>query len=136
MTSTRAVSGANNYRSQGRKSKDQPFLPEKFGALTWHLLQQLKENTMNQSELIMTIAQVSGESRKTVEHVLKTAADVMTNALVEGAEVVLPGIGKLHVTHTDARQGRNPATGEAIAIPARVSAKFKAGSALKDALNA
>lgn len=90
---------------------------------------------MNQSELIMTVAQISGEPKKTVEHILKTAADVMTNALTEGGEVVLPGIGKLHVTHSDARQGRNPATGEAITIPAKVTAKFKAGSALKDALN-
>lgn len=90
---------------------------------------------MNQSELIMNVAQLTGESKKTVEHILKSAADIMTNALTEGSEVVLPGIGKLYVTHSDARQGRNPATGEAITIPAKVSAKFKAGTALKDALN-
>lgn len=90
---------------------------------------------MNQSELILTVAQVSGESKKTVEHILKTTADVMTSALSEGREVVLPGIGKMHTVHSDARQGRNPATGEAITIPARVTAKIKVSSVLKDALN-
>lgn len=90
---------------------------------------------MNQSELIMTVAQVSGESKKAVEAVLKTAGDVIQNALTEGADVVLPGIGKLHVKTSAPRTGRNPATGESIQIPAKTSAKFTATKSLKDALN-
>lgn len=90
---------------------------------------------MNQSELIMTVAQVSGESKKTVENVLKTAADVIQSALTEGSEVALLGLGKLHVKESAERTGRNPATGESIQIPARKSAKFSVGKALKDAIN-
>lgn len=90
---------------------------------------------MNQSELIMTVAQVTGESKKTVENVLKVAGDVIQTALTDGADVALPGIGKLHVKATAARTGRNPATGESIQIPAKTSAKFTASKALKDALN-
>ena len=51
----------------------------------------------------------------------------------EGAEVTLPGIGKLSVKQSPARIGRNPATGESINIPARNKPHFSAAKALKDA---
>lgn len=90
---------------------------------------------MNQSELILNVAQLTGESKKTVEAVLKTAGDVIQNALTESADVTLPGIGKLHVTQRAARTGRNPATGESIEIPAKNAVKFSVAKALGDALN-
>ncbi|MDP2830172.1 MAG: HU family DNA-binding protein [Sulfuricellaceae bacterium] len=90
---------------------------------------------MNQSELILKVASISGESKKAVEAVLKTAADVILASLHEGGEAILPGLGKLTVIDKPARQGRNPATGEAIDIPARRAPAFKAAKALKDALN-
>jgi DNA-binding protein HU-beta len=92
-----------------------------------------ESNTMNQSELITKVASISGESRKAVEAVLKTAGDVIGSTLGEGGEVTLPGIGKLSVTHTTARTGRNPKTGEAIEIPAKKKPHFSAAKALKDA---
>lgn len=89
---------------------------------------------MNQSELILKVASISGESKKTVEAVLKIAADVISAELVEGGEAVLPGLGKLSVNAKAARKGRNPKTGEEIDIPARRVPHFSASKALKDAV--
>ena len=89
---------------------------------------------MNQQQLILTVASVSGESKKTVEAVLKTTADVIAAELFEGGEVALPGLGKLGVKDRGARTGRNPTTGEEIAIPAKRVPAFSAAKALKDAV--
>lgn len=94
-----------------------------------------ENNTMNQSELISKVASISGETRKAVEAVLKTTGDVIQSTLGEGSEVTLPGLGKLSVAHTKARTGRNPKTGEAIAIPAKQKPHFSAAKALKDAVS-
>ncbi len=91
---------------------------------------------MNQSELIAKVASISGESKKAVESVLKTAADVIASELVEGGEVTLPGLGKLTVKARAARTGHNPKTGESIQIPAKRVPDFSAAKALKDAVNA
>lgn len=91
---------------------------------------------MNQSELILKTAQISGLAKKDVEHVLKTAGDVIGAALIEESEAALPGLGKLVAAQKAARPGRNPKTGEAMTIPARKSVKFKAAKLLTDALAA
>lgn len=91
---------------------------------------------MNQAELILKTAAVSGISKKDVEHVLKTAGEVVSTALVDEGEAVLPGLGKLSVTQRAARTGRNPKTGEAIEIPAKKVPHFSAAKALKDAVAA
>lgn len=90
---------------------------------------------MNQAELIETIAHEAASPKSEVERVLKTFAEVVKEALKEGQEVTLPGIGKLSVTLRAARTGRNPQTGEEITIAARKAPKFSAGKALKDAVN-
>ena len=89
---------------------------------------------MNQSELIIKAAQISGVSKKDVEHVLKTAGDVIGAALIEEGEAVLPGLGKLVTQQKDARDARNPKTGEVIHVPAHKAVKFKAAKSLKDAV--
>ena len=89
---------------------------------------------MNQSELILKTAQISGLSRKDIEHALKTAGDVVAAALVEEGEAVLPGLGKLSVTVRAAREGRNPATGATMHIPAKKVPHFSAAKVLKDAV--
>ena len=91
---------------------------------------------MNQSELITKVAEITGESRKAVEAVLKTTADVVAAELQEGGEVKLPDLGKLHTHAKAARTGRNPKTGEAITISARNVPVFTATKALKEAVNA
>lgn len=89
---------------------------------------------MNQAELILKTAAVSGVSKKDVEHVLKTAGDVVSDALADGGDVTLPGIGSLSVTQRAAREGRNPKTGEAIHIPAKKVPHFSAAKKLKEAV--
>lgn len=91
---------------------------------------------MNQSELILKTAQISGLTRRDVEHVLKTAGDVIQAALTEEGEAILPGIGRLTVRARAARNGRNPATGATITIPARLVPHFSAAKVLKDAVSA
>ena len=94
-----------------------------------------KEHTpMNQSELILKTAQISGLSKKDVEHALKVAGDVAGMALIEGGEVVLPGLGKLVTQQAAAKAGKNPKTGEVLRIPARMVVKFRVTKALKDAV--
>ena len=89
---------------------------------------------MNQSELISKVASISGETRKAVEAVLKTTADVIAAELEEGGDVALPGLGKLQVKHRAARTGKNPKTGAEIKIEATTVPKFSAGAAFKAAV--
>lgn len=89
---------------------------------------------MNQSELINQVADLTGESRKSVESVLKATAGAIYDELSRGGEVVLPGLGKLQAKDKAARKGRNPKTGEALTISARRVPHFSAAKALKDAV--
>lgn len=86
---------------------------------------------MNQTDLIKKVAEISGQTQTTVEHVLKTAADVVVDGLGTDGEVALPGLGKFVATEKAARTGRNPKTGEPVEIPAHKSVKFRAFKALK-----
>lgn len=91
---------------------------------------------MNQSELILKTAQITGVSKKDVEDVLKTAGIVITAALVEEGEAILPGLGKLVTQQQAERAGINPKTGAPLIIAARKAVKFKVAKALKDAVAA
>jgi len=93
---------------------------------------------MNKAQLIEAVSKNSTAEpgKAIVEAVLDGLGTVATTALKAGDEVTLPGIGKLSVTQRAARDGRNPATGEAIKIAARKAPKFSAAKALKDAVNA
>jgi len=90
---------------------------------------------MNQAELIAKVSSLSGASRKAVQDVLKSTADVIAAELKEGGEVGLPGLGRINVEVRAARTGRNPRTGEALQIPAKRGPKFHPTQALKDAVN-
>ena len=91
---------------------------------------------MNQSELILKTAQITGIPRKDVELALETAGDVVGAALVEEGEAVLPGIGRLTVKTRAAREGRNPKTGESMQIAAKKVPHFSPSKVLKDAVAA
>ena len=90
---------------------------------------------MNQSELINKTAEISGLTRREVEHALKTAGDVVQDALAGGGEAVLPGLGKLVVRRKAAHAARNPTTGSVIHVPERTAVKFRVAKALKDAVS-
>ena len=90
---------------------------------------------MKKAELITEVAERSEMQKKDVETVLKNFTEVVRDELVNGGKVQLVGFGTFEVTERKARVGKNPATKEEIQIPASKSPKFKAGKALKDAVN-
>ena len=91
---------------------------------------------MNKTELIAAIAEQAEISKKDAEKALKAFVDVVTEQLKEGEKVQLVGFGTFEVSERAAREGRNPQTGETMKIAASKAPKFKAGKALKDAVNA
>ncbi len=90
---------------------------------------------MNKTELVDKIADSADLSKAAAGRALEAALDAITAALKEGDQVALVGFGTFMVKERAARQGRNPQTGETITIGASRAPGFKAGKALKDALN-
>ena len=90
---------------------------------------------MNKADLIDAVAEDSDLTKASAARALDSAIENITNALKEGNSVTLVGFGTFTVRQREARMGRNPRTGEAIQIKASRVPGFKAGKALKDALN-
>ena len=90
---------------------------------------------MNRTELIAAIAEKTELSKKDAEKALKAFTDVVAEELKKGEKIQLVGFGTFETSERPAREGRNPHTGEAMKIEASKAPKFKAGKALKDALN-
>ena len=90
---------------------------------------------MNKAELIAAIAESADFSKKDAEKALQAFTDIVTEELKKGEKVALVGFGTFEVSVRAAREGRNPATNKTIKIPASKAPKFKAGKALKDAIN-
>ena len=91
---------------------------------------------MNKTELVAAIAEKADISKKDAEKALKAFADVVASELKKGEKVQLVGFGTFEVSERAAREGRNPQTGETMTLAACKAPKFKAGKALKDAVNA
>lgn len=90
---------------------------------------------MNKTELIAAIAERAEISKKDSEKALKAFVDVVTEQLKNDDKVQLVGFGTFEVSKRAAREGRNPQTGKTMKIAACKAPKFKAGKALKDAIN-
>ena len=90
---------------------------------------------MNKTELITAVAAKTELTKKDTEKVLKAFTDVVAEELKKGEKVQLVGFGTFEVSERAAREGRNPQTGETMKIAASKAPKFKAGKALKDAIN-
>lgn len=90
---------------------------------------------MNKTELVAAIAEKAELSKKDSEKALKAFIDVVTEELKKGDKVQLVGFGTFEVSERAAREGRNPQTGKTMKIAACKAPKFKAGKALKDAVN-
>ena len=89
---------------------------------------------MNKAELIATVAEVAGLSKKDSEKAVNATFETITAALEAGEKVSLVGFGAFDVKERAARMGRNPRTKEEVEIPASRVPQFKAGKALKDAV--
>lgn len=90
---------------------------------------------MNKSELIEAVAQSADLSKAAATRAVDAFVDSVADALREGDQVTLVGFGTFTVRERAARTGRNPRTGETISIAASKVPGFKAGKALKDAVN-
>ena len=90
---------------------------------------------MNKTELITAVAEKAEISKKESEKALKAFIDVVTEQLKAGEKDQLVGFGTFEVSERAAREGRNPQTGKTMKIEACKAPKFKAGKALKDAIN-
>lgn len=90
---------------------------------------------MNKAELINAIAASTELTKKDAEKALSATLEAITNALAQGDKVQIVGFGSFEVKKRAARTGRNPQTGETIEIAAAKLPVFKAGKALKDAID-
>lgn len=90
---------------------------------------------MNKTDLIDLVASSAEISKSAATKAVEAVIDGITSSLKDGDQVTLVGFGTFSVSERAARTGRNPQTGETIEIRASNSPKFKAGKALKDALN-
>ena len=90
---------------------------------------------MNKTELVAAVAKETGLSKADAEKAVKATFGAIETSLVKGDKVQLIGFGTFEVRERAARNGRNPLTGEEIKIKAAKAPAFKAGKALKDAVN-
>ena len=90
---------------------------------------------MNKNDLVAAVAGSAGLSKADAAKAVDGVVDAITSSLKNGTEVRLVGFGTFSVSRRAATTGRNPRTGEAIQIAASNQPKFKAGKALKTAVN-
>jgi DNA-binding protein HU-beta len=95
----------------------------------------LEDQDMNKSELIEAVASEADLSKADATRVTDAVLDSISKALRNGDQVAIVGFGTFSVRERAARTGRNPQTGETINIKASKTPGFKAGKALKDAVN-
>jgi len=98
-------------------------------------IQNTKVSLMNKGELIEAVAAAADLSKADATKAVEAFVDSVTRALKKGEQVSIVGFGSFSVKDRAARQGRNPKTGETINIKASRVPGFKAGKALKDAVN-
>ncbi|MDH2129548.1 HU family DNA-binding protein [Sphingobium yanoikuyae] len=90
---------------------------------------------MNNSELAEALAAALGLTKADARQAVDSVFDLITDAAAKGEDISLNGFGKFKVKDSPAREGRNPATGETIAIKASKKLSFAPAKAVKDRLN-
>jgi len=90
---------------------------------------------MKKTELVEAIATKAGLTKADAARALDAMVEVVTKALSKGERVPVAGFGTFNVSRREAREARNPRTGEKLKIAARNAVTFKAGTALKEAVN-
>jgi DNA-binding protein HU-beta len=90
---------------------------------------------MTKSELVSAMSEKTGVSKKDAVASIDAFVEIISDVLKHGDKLQLVGFGTFEVSERAARTGRNPQTGEDIKIPAAKIPKFKAGAALKNAVN-
>jgi DNA-binding protein HU-beta len=89
---------------------------------------------MTQTEVINQLAEKSGLKKAQAKEFFTAMATLAASEVKKNGEFTIPGFGKLVKTTRKEREGRNPATGDTIKIPAKTTVKFRVGKALKDSI--
>lgn len=89
---------------------------------------------MTKNDLIQAIADDCGKTKTDVASVLASLGRAVAGTLKSGADLTVPGVGKLSTSKRAAREARNPATGATIHVPEKTVVKFKAVKDLTDAV--
>ncbi len=89
---------------------------------------------MTKSQLMQELAAKTGLAKKDIVMMMEALVEMAYKQVKSSGEFVVPGLGKLVKVHRQARQGRNPATGETIQIPAKTVVKFRVAKAAKEAV--
>jgi DNA-binding protein HU-beta len=89
---------------------------------------------MTQTQLVRTLAEAGGVNNKVARTMIETLGATAIKEVKKNGVFVVPGVGRLVRVDRKARMGRNPATGEAIKIPAKKVVKFRVAKACKDAI--
>jgi DNA-binding protein HU-beta len=89
---------------------------------------------LTQTEIVNQLAESSGMKKADVKGMFDALASLAASEVKKNGEFTLPGFGKLVKATRKAREGRNPATGKPIKIPAKTTVKFRLGKAMKDAV--
>ena len=89
---------------------------------------------MSKTQLATELAEATGTNRKTASQFIESLGEIAYREAKKNGEFTIPGIGKLVKQQRKAREGRNPATGETIKIPAKTVIKFRVAKAAKDSV--
>ena len=102
-----------------------------------HLTFNGDHNMANKSDLIEFVSnQVDVPSKAAAKRIVDALVDHVVAEIATGHDLSVSGLGTFYTVEREAREGRNPQTGEALSIPAKTVPKFRAGSKLKSAVNA
>ena len=89
---------------------------------------------MTKTQMVASLAEATNLSKKEVASFLEAVTEIVYKEVKKNGECIVPGFGKLVKAKRKAREGRNPATGETIKIPAKTVVKFRLAKAVKDAV--
>ena len=90
---------------------------------------------MNKTELVEKVTESAGLTKTQAEAAINAFVETITDGLKAGDKITLKGFGTFEVRQREAREGRNPRTGETMTIAASKAPAFKASSALKNVIN-
>ncbi len=90
---------------------------------------------MTQTEIVGKMADETGLTRAQAKDFFTSLSELAKSEVNKNGEFTIPGFGKLVKAYRKAREGRNPATGQPIRIPAKTTVKFRVGKAMKDSVS-
>jgi DNA-binding protein HU-beta len=126
---------SGSRRAETKKAPEiRPFSPMPCKADDSDAVSFTEEQHVNRRELVAAIAEATESDKKSADAFLAAFTDTVTKTVAKGEPVAITGFAKFYRRETQARMGRNPATGEAIKIPAKKAAKITPLKGFKDAV--